>query len=584
MGWDYALVHLKFTIPLAAFLLVTTKPFLTRLDTVRIAFITTVAVIATIPWDSYLIRTGVWSYPPGGVLGPSLFAIPIEELFFFVIQTFITSLLYILFSKPVLQAQYLTTPEARPAWIATGKLAGQAVLGGLAAWGGWLVSQNGDGTYLGLIFAWACPFALLTWTLTADMILAMPWLSTLIPILAPTFYLWVVDELSLSSGVWSIEGGTKYDWQLFGSLEIEEAVFFLVSNVLVVFGIAAFDKAVAVCDTFPDKFERPADALPVPELLRARFTSPRSYDMHRINGIKEAVSRLQKKSRSFYIASSVFPGRLRIDLTLLYSFCRLADDLVDDAASPEEAMAWIAKLQKFLEMSYGPHKPAEVQAYIYANFPPSAHSALELVPTHILSDEALYALLEGFRTDVLFNSPGRDGKINFPIETEEDLETYGFRVAGTIGMLCLDLVFHHTAHGQDKALLFSAASEMGIALQFVNIARDVSVDAALNRVYIPTSWLKEEGMTPSDVLKQPTGPKIEMLRKRLLGKAFERYRTSRPQMDLIPSEAKGPMTVAVESYMEIGRVLAEGGLRVEGKATVPVLRRMGVVWKTLMAK
>lgn len=261
----------------------------------------------------------------------------------------------------------------------------------------------------------------------------------------------------------------------------------------------------------------------------------------------------------------------------------MADDLVDDAATPQEAMAWIAKLQKFLELSYGPHKPAEVKAYIHENFPPSAHSALELVPTHILSDEALYELLEGFRTDVLFNSPGANGKTNFPIVEESDLEQYGFRVAGTIGMLCLDLVFHHTAHGQDKALLFNAASEMGIALQFVNIARDVSVDAALKRVYLPTSWLKEEGLTPEDVIAEPTGPKIEMLRKRLLGKGFERYRASRPQMELIPGEARGPMTVAVESYMEIGRVLAEGGLRVEGKATVPVLRRMGVVWKTLMA-
>jgi 15-cis-phytoene synthase/lycopene beta-cyclase len=309
--------HLKFTIPLAGFLLVTTKPFLTRLDIVRISFIITIAVIATIPWDSYLIRTGVWTYPPNGVLGPSLFAIPIEELFFFVIQTFISSLLYILFSKPVLQAQYLTTSEARPAWINRGRAVGQLALAGLTAWGGYLVSQNGDGTYLGLILAWACPFALLTWSLTADMILAMPWVTTLVPILAPTLYLWVVDELSLSQGVWSIEGGTKYDVQVFGSLEIEEAVFFLVSNVLVAFGIAAFDKAVAVCDTFPEKFERPADALPVGELLRARFTPTSSYDMHRINGIKEAVSRLQKKSRSFYIASSVFPGRLRIDLTLL---------------------------------------------------------------------------------------------------------------------------------------------------------------------------------------------------------------------------------------------------------------------------
>lgn len=260
-----------------------------------------------------------------------------------------------------------------------------------------------------------------------------------------------------------------------------------------------------------------------------------------------------------------------------YSFCRLADDLVDDAASPQEALEWIAKLQKFLELSYGPDSDAEVKDYIHSNFPSSAHSALELVPTHILSDEALYALLEGFRTDVLFKTTEKS-----PIADEQDLELYGFRVAGTIGMLCLDLVFHHTAHNQDKALLFSAASEMGIALQFVNIARDVAVDAAIGRVYLPTTWLKEEGLSPESVIAEPKGPAIDMMRKRLLGKAFERYRASRQQMELIPSEARGPMTVAVESYMEIGRVLAEGGLRVEGKATVPVLRRMGVVWKTLM--
>lgn len=309
--------HIKFTIPLAAFLAVTAKPFLTRLDLVRIAFITAIAVIATIPWDSYLIRTGVWTYPEDGVLGASLFSIPVEELFFFVIQTFITSMLYILFSKPVLQAQYLTNPASRPQWVARGKIAGQVILASLAVGGGFLVAQQGDATYLGLILAWACPFALLTWSLTGEMLLAMPWVTTLFPILAPTFFLWFVDELSLSAGVWSIESGTKLDWQLFGSLEIEEAVFFLISNILVVFGVAAFDKAVAVCDTFPERFEQPADALPVMDLLRARFTSATTYDMHRINGIKEAVSRLQKKSRSFYIASSVFPGRLRIDLTLL---------------------------------------------------------------------------------------------------------------------------------------------------------------------------------------------------------------------------------------------------------------------------
>lgn len=277
----------------------------------------TIAVTATIPWDSYLIRTGVWTYPDGGVLGPTLFAIPVEELFFFVVQTYITSLLYILCNKPILLAQYLDTSETRKPWIQKAKMLGQISLASATAYGGYLIQQNGDGTYMGLILAWACPFLFITWSLAGEMLLSMPWTSTLLPILAPTFYLWLVDELSLRQEIWTIETGTKLNNQLFGSLDLEEAVFFLITNMLVAFGIAAFDKAVAVCDAFPDRFPQPADRLPIMSLIKARILPSSKYDMDRVIGIGEAVQRLKRKSRSFYLASSVFPGRIRMDLTLL---------------------------------------------------------------------------------------------------------------------------------------------------------------------------------------------------------------------------------------------------------------------------
>lgn len=54
-------------------------------------------------------------------------------------------------------------------------------------------------------------------------------------------------------------------------------------------------------------------------LLKAALTDPVNYDMRRIRGIREAVSTLRKKSRSFYLASAVFPGHLRIDLVLLWA-------------------------------------------------------------------------------------------------------------------------------------------------------------------------------------------------------------------------------------------------------------------------
>lgn len=123
---------------------------------------------------------------------------------------------------------------------------------------------------------------------------------------------------------------------------------------------------------------------------------------------------------------------------------------------------------------------------------------------------------------------------------------------------------------------------MGIALQYVNIARDVATDAAIGRVYLPTSWLEEEGLIPTDILKNPSGEKIERLRDVLLSKAFGIYAEAKEAMAHLPPEARGPMRVAVESYMEIGRVLSEKGYVTKaGKATVPKMRRIRVAWKSL---
>lgn len=41
----------------------------------------------------YLANEAV-AYPAEAVLGPTLFSVPVEELFFFVVQTYIVSILY----------------------------------------------------------------------------------------------------------------------------------------------------------------------------------------------------------------------------------------------------------------------------------------------------------------------------------------------------------------------------------------------------------------------------------------------------------------------------------------------------------
>jgi 15-cis-phytoene synthase / lycopene beta-cyclase len=253
------------------------------------------------------------------IIGPTLFSIPAEEVFFFVIQTYNTTLLYLTLSKPVFHSCYLIRRSDRntPLSFKFRKYIGQALFTSSICVGALLVWKDGEGTYLGLILIWAGPFALLLWSLSYQLLSGLPFSSTVVSILLPTVYLWIVDTIALRRGTWTIESGTKLGIHLWDGLEIEEAVFFLATNTLIVFGLVAFDNALSIILTFPTLFPNSPE-LPSPVLLiEALLTDTSCYDQERIHGIQQAVSRLQKKSRSFYLASSVFPGRLRIDLTLL---------------------------------------------------------------------------------------------------------------------------------------------------------------------------------------------------------------------------------------------------------------------------
>jgi 15-cis-phytoene synthase / lycopene beta-cyclase len=268
-----------------------------------------------------LIRRKIWTYPPSVIIGPTLFSIPAEEIFFFVIQTYNTSLVYLFLSKPVFKPAYLVGTQGDNGHLLPKlrrrRALGQILITSVIVAGIWLMWKRGTGTYMGLILAWVGPFALLLWTLAYQFLQTLPYMNTLLPIALPTIYLWLVDTLALRRGTWAIESGTKLGIYLWPGLEVEEAVFFLATNALIVLGLVAFENAVAVVETFPAFFPELSD-LPSPVLLiQGLVLDAAKYDNERIRGIQEAVVRLQKKSRSFYLASSVFSGRLRIDLILL---------------------------------------------------------------------------------------------------------------------------------------------------------------------------------------------------------------------------------------------------------------------------
>ena len=188
------------------------------------------AVAYTTPWDNYLVANRVWWYDENLVTGITLGWVPIEEYTFFVLQTLLTGLWVVgLLRKPLqTEADIEDRPRLRRLSL--------AVLGVV-----WLVSTavllSGwpPGRYMSLILSWALLPVIVQAAYGADILRAHA-RRVLWGIAAPTIYLWVVDFIAIRSGTWTIDPAQTTGLKL-GVLPIEEMLFFLMTNILISFGV-----------------------------------------------------------------------------------------------------------------------------------------------------------------------------------------------------------------------------------------------------------------------------------------------------------------------------------------------------------
>jgi lycopene beta-cyclase len=195
-----------------------------------------IAVVYTTPWDNYLVATGVWWYDPELVTGIVFGWVPIEEYTFFVLQTVFTSLWLLYFARRL--ATHLDQKQQPPVGQRgyALRLGSTAIVG--IIWAGsviMLVSGWQPGTYLGLELAWALPPIMLQLAFGADILWRFRRLVfwALVP---STVYLCIADAIAIGSGTWTIDPAQSTGIML-GVLPLEEIIFFLLTNTLVVFGV-----------------------------------------------------------------------------------------------------------------------------------------------------------------------------------------------------------------------------------------------------------------------------------------------------------------------------------------------------------
>jgi 15-cis-phytoene synthase len=186
--------------------------------------------------------------------------------------------------------------------------------------------------------------------------------------------------------------------------------------------------------------------------------------------VEEAYGEVQRitrrEAKNFAYGIMVLPREKRQAIAAVYAFARRVDDVADGELPPEEKRVELEELRAGLDADRG--DPVFV----------ALRDARE---RYAIPREPLAALVDGGLQDT-----EQSAYADF-----DDLRGYCEKVAGAVGLACVSI------YGSDDT---EHAMTLGIALQLINIIRDVDEDRQLGRVYLPQDELaafEVEELAPS---------------------------------------------------------------------------------------
>jgi len=191
--------------------------------------------------------------------------------------------------------------------------------------------------------------------------------------------------------------------------------------------------------------------------------------------MSESAQEISKNSKSsFYYAFNLLPEDKRDAMNTVYAFCRKTDDIVDENSDStdlkyEKLRKWRIEFEK--------------------SFSGNSEFALlnklgKTISNFNIPLDPFFELIKGMEMDLQ-----KDRYKSF-----DDLQLYCYRVASTVGLMCIEIFGYK--HPSTKQF----AVDLGIALQMTNILRDIGKDAKNGRIYLPQEDLLKFNYSEQEIL------------------------------------------------------------------------------------
>lgn len=200
-----------------------------------------------------------------------------------------------------------------------------------------------------------------------------------------------------------------------------------------------------------------------------RGITPPETDQHRAERFNADMAK--REAGNFYWGFISLGYHERMAIYALYNFARQVDDEADTVGLdnlPERLATHRQRISRAVAGEYGDDPILRVLS--------------EAIERYQIPERELQMLVDGVETDY-----HKARYANF-----DDLRAYCYLVASVVGRMCVRIF------GFSDPVALERADDLGLALQLVNILRDVREDAVeMKRVYLPQDELAHYGIPES---------------------------------------------------------------------------------------
>ena len=226
------------------------------------------------------------------------------------------------------------------------------------------------------------------------------------------------------------------------------------------------------------------------------------------------------RDTNFYYSFLVLSPVRRQAIVAVWDFCRAVDDAVDEARVETEADRaaaharldeWRREIARCFAADDDPSSTPQT---------PQGRALVPFIRQFDLPRGPLSDLVDGVAMDI-----GHRRFKNFA-----ELYQYCYRVASTVGIVCVQIFGCQDAQSRDYA------TDLGLALQLTNILRDVKKDLALGRLYIPLDEMARVGVTEDMLVHDTASPYVRALLRAQGARARDYY--GRATRNIPPDESR----------------------------------------------